>query len=142
MAGQRMLVKGVKLYAASVALMTLSTVFAPAEPSDQLQSSTATTQPATKSSKPAKLRTDKVQASQWTIQDALPDPSVALRQHAPSTEPGLGRVPLRSGQGSFGFETETHVKPEQGTVIPSLQANENRIRPFMGLSLSVPTSSK
>ena len=70
------------------------------------------------------------------------DQSQGPAEVAPSTEPGLGRVPLRSGQGSFGFKTETRVKPEQGTVIPSLQANESRIRPFMGLSLSVPTSDK
>ncbi len=132
-----------KFYAALAALMALSTAFAAAEQSDQSQRSTAAGQPVTKSSKPAHQRADKAQTSPWTIQDALPDrSSVASRQFAPSTEPGLGRVPLRSGQGSFGFETETHVKTNQGTVIPSLQANESRIRPFMGLSLSVPTSDK
>jgi hypothetical protein len=131
-----------KFYAALIALMALSTAFAAAEQSDQSQHSTAAGQPVTKSSKPAHQRADKAQTSPWTIQDALPDRSVVSHQFAPSTEPGLGRVPLRSGQGSFGFETETHVKTNQGTVIPSLQANESRIRPFMGLSLSVPTSDK
>jgi len=137
-----MAIRNLKLYAALVTLMALSTALASAEQSDQSQRSDAAGQPATKSSKPARQRADKTQTAPWTIQDALPDRSVASRQFAPSTEPGLGRVPLRSGQGSFGFETETHVKTDQGTVIPSLQANESRIRPFMGLSLSVPTNSK
>jgi hypothetical protein len=134
--------RSLKLCAALAALMALSTAYAVAEQSDQSQQPAAAARPATKSSKPAQLRADKATASPWTIEDALPGRSVASHQSAPSAEPGLGRVPLRSGQGSFGFETETHVKPEQGTVIPSLQTNESRIRPFMGLSLSVPTGGQ
>ena len=136
-----MAIGNLKLYVALVALMALSPAFATAEQSDQSQRSTAAAQPAPQSSKPAQRAAAK-QASPWTIQDALPDRSVALRPDPPSTEPGLGRVPLRSGQGSFGFETETHVKTSPTTVIPSLQANESKLRPFMGLSLSVPTSDK
>jgi hypothetical protein len=132
----------VKLRVALGALMALYPAFAAAEQFDQSQRPAAAAQPSTKASKPPHRRTEKARTSPWTIQDALPDRPIASHQFAPSTEPGLGRVPLRSGQGSFGFETETHVNPEQGTVIPSLQANESRILPFMGLSLSVPTSDK
>jgi hypothetical protein len=131
-----------KFSIALATLLALSPAIAAAEQSDQPQRSTVATQSAPQSTKPPR-RADKAQTSPWTIQDALPDRSVALRPDAPSTEPGLGRVPLRSGQGSFGFATETHVKTNQGTVtIPSLQTNESRNRPFMGLSLSVPTSDK
>jgi hypothetical protein len=131
-----------KFYVALAALMAFtSSAIAAGEQSDQPPRSAAAGQPAPQSTKPPR-RADKAQTSPWTLQDALPDRSVALRSDTPSTDPGLGRVPLRSGQGSFGFETETHVKASQGTVIPSLQANQSRLRPFMGLSLSVPTSDK
>ena len=136
-----MAIGNLKFCVALVALMALSPALAAADQFDQSQRSAAAAQPAPQSSKPAQ-RAGTKQATPWTIQDALPDRSVALRPDPPSTEPGLGRVPLRSGQGSFGFETETHVKTSPTTVIPSLQANESRIRPFMGLSLSVPTSDK
>lgn len=40
----------------------------------------------------------------WTLQDAMPDHSASLRYYAPenTSEPGLGRVPLRPGAGTFG----------------------------------------
>jgi hypothetical protein len=130
-----------KFYVALATLMALSPTLAAAEQFDQVLPSAAAGHPDTRSTKPVK-RVNKTHNSPWTIQDALPAPSAALRPDPTSAEPGLGRVPLRSGQGSFGFETETHVKTNPGTVIPSLQANESRIRPFMGLSLTVPTSGK
>jgi hypothetical protein len=135
-----MAIGNLKLYVALAALIALSTALATADPSDPSQRSTTAAQPAPSSK--AAQRAGIKQARPWTIQDALPDRSVALRPDPPSTEPGLGRVPLRSGQGSFGFETETRVKTSPTTVIPSLQANESKIRPFMGLSLSVPTSDQ
>jgi hypothetical protein len=136
-----MAIGNLKLYVALAALTALPPALASAEQFDQPQRSAAAAQPVPQSSKPAQ-RAGAKQASPWTIQDALPDHSVALRSDTPPAELGLGRVPLRSGQGSFGFETETHVKTSPTTVIPSLQANESKIRPFMGLSLSVPTSDK
>lgn len=82
---------------------------------------------------------------QWMLQDALPDHSAALRQYETPASPGIGRVPLRSGPGTFGFETQTQVKAHQtpdGRTIPGLEANANRSQSYLGLSLSVPSSDK
>jgi hypothetical protein len=99
-------------------------------------------EPVQQSTKPAK-RTGPAQPSPWTIQEALPDRSLALRPYEPPASPGLGRLPLRSGQGSFGFETETRVKGNEmpdGRVIPGLEPNGRKTsQSFVGLSLSVPT---
>jgi hypothetical protein len=61
----------------------------------------------------------------------------------------LGRLPVRSssGTGSFGFETETKVKPNQlpdGRTIPGLEAatSAHSNSTYLGLSLSVPTGEK
>lgn len=130
-----------KFFVALVTLLALAPGPAAAEQFDQALHSAAAGHPDKRSTKAVK-GAHKAQTSRWTIQDALPASSAALSADPPLGEPVLGRVPLRSGQGSFGFETETHVKTQQGTVIPSLQANESRLRPFMGLSLTVPTSDK
>ena len=134
-----------KLRAAAIALGVLLPAWAAAEQIDQPPGSAATTQSSKQSSK-ASQRAGKTPASEWTIQDALPDRSLAVRQYEPPSDPGIGRVPLGTGKGSFGFETEMHVKPNEDfngrPVVPALQPNDNRARPFMGLSLSVPTGGK
>ena len=85
----------------------------------------------------------------WSLQDALPDRSSALGGNKPDVAiapgPGLGRVPLQSGAGSFGLETETRVKPDllpDGHPIPGLQSTARERPSYFGLSLSVPTSGK
>ena len=85
------------------------------------------------------------QAKPWSIEDALPSQSSALRAPAPASASGasnLGRIPLQ--QGSVGFETETKVKPNQlpdGRPIPSLTTTREPPS-YLGFSLSVPTDSK
>jgi len=84
----------------------------------------------------------------WALEDALPNNSAAMRrQYEPPASPGLGRLPVRSGSGtgSFGFETETKVKPNQlpdGRTIPGLEAatSAHPNSTYWGLSLSVPTT--
>jgi hypothetical protein len=109
--------------------------------------------PSSKPAKPAQRtgasqnsRTPAAQRQQeWTLQDALPDHSPAMRQYEPQAKPGLGRVPLQSGPGSFGFETENKVKPlhtPDGRIIPGLDGNAGRSSSYLGLSLSVPTTDK
>jgi hypothetical protein len=88
-------------------------------------------------------------ARPWSLQDALPSDSSALRQSTPepANRPaaGLGRVPLQSGAGSFGLETETKLKTDQlpnGRPVQGLETNTSQGRPYLGLSLSVPTHDK
>jgi hypothetical protein len=103
--------------------------------------------PARKSAKPAP-RAPIVSASEkpWTLENALPDHSAAMRQYdytPPQSK--FGRVPLQSGAGTVGFETETKTnayKTPDGRTIPGLEATESRSNSYMGLSLSVPTSDK
>jgi hypothetical protein len=99
--------------------------------------------------KPAKpvpreaLRTPTEQ--QWTIENALPDHSASMRQYdyAPP-QPKIGRVPLQSGPGTVGLETDTRTNPYKtpdGRTIPGLEASDNRSNSYVGLSLSVPTNN-
>ena len=85
----------------------------------------------------------------WSLEDALPDHSSALRANKPDattdSRPDLGRIPLQSGAGSFGLETETKVKPNQlpdGRPIPGLQSTARETPSYFGLSLSVPAGGK
>jgi hypothetical protein len=84
----------------------------------------------------------------WSIEDALPDHSSAMRANKPEVTadegPGLGRLPLQSGPGSFGFEAETKMKPDKlpdGRPIPGLTPT-TEAPSYFGLSVSVPTSGK
>ena len=84
----------------------------------------------------------------WSIEDALPDRSSALRANkadaAADEGPGLGRLPLQSGPGSFGFEAETKMKPDKlpdGRPIPGLTPT-TEAPSYFGLSVSVPTGGK
>jgi hypothetical protein len=102
--------------------------------------------PSTKPAKSAQRKTE-TPAGQWTLQDALPDHSAAMRYYAPesATGAGLGRVPLRSGPGTFGLATETKTRGDllpDGRPIPSLSSSSRQPPSFVGLSLSVPTSNK
>jgi hypothetical protein len=107
--------------------------------------------PAPKPAKP-KLRADgtpnrppAAPAKPWTLQDALPNNSAATRSYEPPAAPAIGRVPLQSGAGTFGVQTETQVKAHQtpdGRTIPGLEANANRPQSYLGLSLSVPSTDK
>jgi hypothetical protein len=106
---------------------------------------------ATKALKPAQRTASSTKAETrgrpWMLQDAMPDHSASLRYYAPenTSEPGLGRVPLRSGAGTFGIATETKTKEYQlpdGRPIPSLDRSSRQTPTYVGLSLSVPTSDK
>ena len=86
----------------------------------------------------------------WSLEDALPDHSSAMRANkadaATDEGPGLGRLPLQSGtgSGSFGFEAETKMKPDKlpdGRPIPGLTPT-TEAPSYFGLSVSVPTSGK
>jgi len=114
--------------------------------------------PASKPAKPAVARTSattntktgakpsETQGRPWTLQDAMPEHSAAMRQYdtRPSS-PGMGRLPLQSGPGSVGFETKTQVNPNQtpdGATIRGQDATAARSSSYVGMSLSVPTSDK
>ena len=109
--------------------------------------------PAQKPAKPAQqraaaspnTRAAATQKQEWTLEHALPDQSASMRQYDTPPPLKIGRVPLQSGPGSVGFETETRSNAYQtpdGRTIPGLQATENRSSSYLGLSLSVPTSDK
>jgi hypothetical protein len=90
-------------------------------------------------------RATPAQSREWTLDDALPERSVIMRQYEPVRAPDVGRVPLRSGPGSFGLTTDTQVNPNRlpdGRPIPSLESNAQRSSSYVGMSLSVPTSDK
>ena len=76
----------------------------------------------------------------------MPDHSASMRQYDPRpTSPAIGRVPLQSGTGTFGFETKTQVNPNQtpdGATIRGQEATAARSSSYLGMSLSVPTSNK
>jgi hypothetical protein len=82
---------------------------------------------------------------QWTIENALPDHSATMRQYDyVPPQPKIGRVPLHSGPGTVGFETDTRSNPYKtpdGRTIPGLEATESRSNSYVGLSLSVPTNN-
>ena len=91
------------------------------------------------------LRATDQQGRPWSIDDALPRNSKAARTPAPEASSPLsklGRVPLRSGAGTFGFESETKFKANElpdGRRIPALPQTKERTSPYVGFSLSVPT---
>jgi hypothetical protein len=106
---------------------------------------------ATKPVKPAQRNASSPKAEtpgrQWTLQDAMPDHSASMRYYAPenTAASGLGRVPLRSGPGTFGIATETKTRSDllpDGRPIPSLDRSSRQTPSYVGLSLSVPTSDK
>jgi hypothetical protein len=85
----------------------------------------------------------------WSLEDALPDNSPAVRERIKETpaaaKPGLGRVPLQNGPGTFGLETETKVKSTEfpdGRRAPGVETTTQRPPSYFGLSISVPTSDK
>ena len=114
--------------------------------------------PAAKVRRPSKIKAKSTNASAspvsgvasqqgkpWSIEDALPGNSKAVRApDAPSPLSNLGRVPLRTGAGSFGFETETKYKSDKlpdGRPIPAPPLTKERNTSYFGLSLSVPTGN-
>jgi hypothetical protein len=146
-----------RLAAAAVATAMLSAAL----PTAMAQQSGKTVQPtkvqgaAAPVAKPAKpvqrnaasqtSRAAPVQSREWTLEDALPERSVIMRQYEPVRPPDVGRVPLRSGPGSIGLATDTVTNPNRlpdGRAIPSLESNAQRSSSYVGLSLSVPTSDK
>ncbi len=116
----------------------------------QLDSAGRVARPAAKpvtaaASKPAR----DTKAKPWSIEDALPKNSRAIGHPVDDSTngsaAGLGRVPLRAGQGSFGIETETKFKANElpdGRPIPGLAKSAQQPSQYLGLSLSVPTDSK
>jgi hypothetical protein len=118
---------------------------------------TAATHPTPKPAKPVvrpgaeqnaktNAKTPEVQGRPWTLQDAMPDHSAAMRQYdTRPASPGVGRVPLQSGPGTLGFETKTQVNPNKtpdGATIRGQDATAARSSTYVGMSLSVPTSDK
>lgn len=96
--------------------------------------------------KPAARKTD-AGDGQWTLQHALPDNSAAMRYYAPepAPRPGVGRVPLQSGPGTFGLATETQSRGDllpDGRPVPGVYSTSRQTPSYVGLSLSVPTSDK
>jgi hypothetical protein len=89
------------------------------------------------------------QSKPWSIEDALPDNSPAAGQRVRETpapaKPGLGRMPLQNGAGTFGLETETKVKSTEfpdGRRAPGAETTTQRPPSYFGLSISVPTNDK
>lgn len=97
------------------------------------------------------------QTKPWSLDDALPDNSPAAQVRRAKTTPAikpaklepakpeLGRVPLRSGQGTFGLETETKMKSTEfpdGRPAPGVETTQHRPPSYFGLSISVPTTDK
>jgi hypothetical protein len=104
-----------------------------------------TVKPAPRASGSQASRAAGTQNRQWTLEDALPDHSAVLRQYEPPVSPKIGRVPLQSGSGSVGFETENKVNPLQtpdGATLRGLSGDAARSQSYLGLSLSVPTNDK
>lgn len=103
------------------------------------------TKPIERTKRSQNSRATETQAQQWTLQDAMPDHSAAMRYYAPETTGEFGRVPLQSGPGSFGFTTDNKIKANQlpdGRTVPSLETSSRQSPSYVGLSLSVPTSDK
>jgi hypothetical protein len=92
----------------------------------------------------ANSKTPDPQGRPWTLEDAMPAHSAAMRQDdLRPASPGIGRVPLQSG--SVGFETKTQVNPNQtpdGATIRGHDATAARPSSYLGMSLSVPTDDK
>ena len=90
-------------------------------------------------------KTPEAQGRPWTLQDAMPEHSASMRQHDTRPDsPGMGRMPLQSGPGTLGFETKTQVNPNQtpdGATIRGQEATAARSSSYLGMSLSVPTST-
>lgn len=93
---------------------------------------------------------DSRQTRPWSIEDALPKNSSAIPARKPVvstvTAPDLGRVPLKTGPGSFGFTADTAIKPHEypdGRPVPGSDTHAvvrtRKPGSFLGLSLSVPT---
>jgi hypothetical protein len=121
----------------------------PADPSARAvkPSQDTVSRPARKPAKPAPRAVSQSAVEKpWTLENALPDHSSSLRQYDfPTPQPKIGRVPLQSGPGTVGFETETKTnayRTPDGRTIPGLEAAENRPSSYVGLSLSVPTNDK
>ena len=149
---------GTQLAAAAWAAMVLVTALPVAGVAQQVDKPARAVKPdqgvAVKVAKPRQpstaqnSRKTETPGRQWVLEDALPDHSAAMRYYAPEparSTPAMGRVPLRSGPGSFGIATDTQVKANQlpdGQTIPSLDTSSRRTPSYVGLSLTVPTSDK
>ena len=100
----------------------------------------------TSNAKRSNAKTPEAQGRPWTLQDAMPDHSAAMRQYdTRPASPGVGRVPLQSGPGTLGFETKTQVNPNKtpdGATIRGQDATAARSSTYVGMSLSVPTTDK
>ena len=77
------------------------------------------------------------QTNNWSIQDALPRESRAVRAPVPERGP-LSRVPLEGGGGgSLGFDSISDSKPPPGQEVYGQRATS-----YVGMSLSVPSLNK
>jgi hypothetical protein len=77
------------------------------------------------------------QTNNWSIQDALPRESRAVRAPVPERSP-LSRVPLEGGGGgSLGFDSISDSKPPPGQEVYGQRSTS-----YVGMSLSVPSLNK
>jgi len=137
---------GAAVFAAAAPTVGLAQQFVKPAPAAKADQGTAT-KPAKQAQRNASSPRAETPGRPWVLQDAMPDHSASLRYDAPenTSEPGLGRVPLRSRPGTFGIATETKMKEYQlpdGRPIPSLDRSSRQTPTYVGLSLSVPTSDK
>jgi hypothetical protein len=130
------------------ALLVISAAHgASAEPSADVGHTMKLQQPVTVVSPAPDARHTRKDVRPWSLEDALPKQSSALRDSKPekAAGPGIGRLPIQSGTGSIGFETETMVKPNElpdGRPVSNLEETARQKPSYLGFSLSVPTDNK
>lgn len=77
------------------------------------------------------------QTNNWSIQDALPRDSRAVRAPVPERSP-LSRVPLENGGGgTIGFDSFSDSRPPPGQEVYGQRSSS-----YVGMSLSVPSLNK
>jgi hypothetical protein len=160
----RSALQGAVAVAAALALLLTACDPGFSQPSDARERAAAQGQDAARSRPPAAVplpgavpgaamrageAQSKSQSKPWSLEDALPDNSPAVRERLKETpapaKPGLGRVPLQNSPGTFGLETETKMKSTEfpdGRRAPGAETTQQRPPSYFGLSISVPTTDK
>ena len=123
--------------ALSVAVAPAFGQTAPAPVTKSAAAKPAAAKPAVKPKPPAPVQraASPNSADYWKIDYALPDPPKAVREPI-DPKRGLGRVPLDNSPGSFGVGTLS-----DGRRPPGQEVYDQRSSSYVGLSLSVPSSS-
>ncbi len=78
------------------------------------------------------------QSNSWSIYDALPTQSRAVRDPVPERTP-LSRVPLEGGAGTVGFDS---FSAGRSVSVPGQEVYSQRDSSYAGMSLSVPSLNK